>query len=124
MYFAVICHDRPDTGTLRGKTIPDHLRYLQQQGSRVHTGGPLKDPSTGGMVGSLYIINVDGYAEARQFIADEPLNKADLFESITVRAWMQMQPEIEPGANEATAQEFERQLRESGDPFRSSGRSD
>lgn len=114
MYFAVICYDRPGFTEVRGRAIPDHLRYLERQGSKVHTGGPLKDPSTGAMVGSLYIIDVEGYAEARQFIADEPLNKADLFESITVRAWMQMQPEIEAGANEATAKEFERQLRESG----------
>lgn len=113
MYFAVICYDRPGSSEVRGKMIPAHLRYLEQQAPKVHTGGPLKDPTTGAMVGSLYIIDVEGYAQAREFIAKEPLNKADLFESITVRAWMQMQPEIEPGANEATAQEFERQLRES-----------
>ncbi len=34
------------------------------------------------MVGSLYIINVASYDEAREFIAGEPLNKAGLFESL------------------------------------------
>ncbi len=112
MYFTVIAFDRPGASQLRAKTIPEHLRYLEQQGSKVHTGGPLRNPTDGNMVGSLYIVNVENYEEARKFIESEPLHKAGLFESIMVRGWTQMQPEIEPGANEATAQEFERQLRE------------
>ena len=32
---------------------------------------------------------------------------------VMVRGWMQIQPEIEPGANEATAQTLERQLKDS-----------
>ena len=114
MYFAITCFDRPGSAQLRGKHVPDHLRYLEAQGAKVHTGGPLKDPLDGSMVGSLYIIDVADYNEAREFIENEPLHKAGLFESMTVRGWQQMQPEITPGANELTAQEFERQLKESG----------
>ncbi len=66
------------------------------------------------MVGSLYIINVASYDEAREFIEGEPLNKAGLFESMMVRSWIQMQPEVTPGANELTAQELERDLIASG----------
>lgn len=113
MYFAIICFDRPGSTQIRGKHIPAHLRYLEAQGEKVHTGGPLKDPVDGSMVGSLYIIDVESYEEARAFIEAEPLHKAGLFESMTVRSWMQMQPEITPGSNELTAQEFERQLKES-----------
>ena len=113
MFFVVMCFDRPGSEQVRAENIPDHLRYLEKQGSKVHTGGPLKNPATGAMLGSLYIIDVASYEEAQQFIEDEPLHKAGLFESMMVRGWMQMQPEIEPGANEATAREFERQLKES-----------
>lgn len=114
MFFAITCFDRPGSSQLRGKLLPDHLRYLEGQGSKVHTGGPLKDPVDGSMVGSLYIVDVAGYDEARQFIEGEPLHKAGLFESMTVRGWTQMQPEIMPGANELTAQELERQLQANG----------
>ena len=114
MYFAITCFDRPGAAQLRGKNIPAHLRYLEAQGAKVHTGGPLKDPVDGSMVGSLYIIDVASYEEARAFIEGEPLHQAGLFESMMVRGWMQMQPEITPGANELTAQEFERQMEESG----------
>ena len=114
MYFAIVCHDRPGSDLVRAQNLPKHLRYLKEQGPKLHVGGPLKHPETGSMVGSLYIIDVEDYAAAREFIAGEPLNKAGLFESLEVRAWMQMQPEIVPGANELTAQELERQLRESG----------
>ena len=114
MYFAITCFDRPGSAQLRGKHLPSHLRYLEDQGEKVHTGGPLKDPVDGSMVGSLYIINVASYDEARQFIEGEPLNKAGLFESMMVRSWIQMQPEVTPGANELTAQELERDLIASG----------
>ncbi len=114
MYFAITCFDRPGSALLRGKHLPDHLRYLEGQGAKVHTGGPLRDPVDGSMVGSLYIINVASYDEARAFIEGEPLNKAGLFESMVVRGWVQMQPEITPGANELTAQELERDLKAGG----------
>ena len=113
MFFVVMCFDRPGSSQVRADNIPAHLRYLEQQGPKVHTGGPLKHPDTGALLGSLYIIDVESYEAARRFIEDEPLQKAGLFESTIVRGWMQMQPEIEPGANEATAKEFERQLKES-----------
>ena len=114
MFFVITCFDRPGSSQLRGKLLPDHLRYLEGQGNKVHTGGPLKDPVDGGMVGSLYIVDVASYDEARAFIEGEPLQKAGLFESMTVRGWTQMQPEVSPGANELTAQELERQIQASG----------
>ncbi len=110
MYFVITCFDLPGSAQLRGKHLPDHLRYLEGQRAKVHIGGPLKDPISGSMVGSLYIINVASYDEAREFIAGEPLNKAGLFESMVVRSWIQMQPEVTPGANELTAQELERDM--------------
>ena len=114
MFFAITCFDRPGSAQLRGKLLPNHLRYLEGQGKKVHVGGPLKDPVDGSMVGSLYIVDVASYDEARDFIAGEPLQVADLFESTTIRGWTQMQPEISPGANELTAQELERDLKASG----------
>lgn len=114
MYFAIICFDRPGTSMLRTKTAPAHLRYLVEHAANVHTGGPLLDPNEGGMIGSLYVINVKDYEAARKFIDGEPLNQAGLFESIAIRGWTQMQPEIERGANEATAAEFDRLAQASG----------
>lgn len=99
---------------LRAKTAAAHLRYLVENASRVHTGGPLLDPHEGAMIGSLYVVKVENYEAARQFIEEEPLNRAGLFESIVIRGWTQMQPESEPGANEATAQEFDRLQKASG----------
>ncbi len=113
MFFAIVCHDRPGAELLRGEHLPQHLRYLEAQHSMLRTGGPLKHPETGSLVGSLYIIDAADYAAAQDFIKNEPLNRAGVFESLEIRGWMQMQPEITPGANELTAQELERQLQES-----------
>lgn len=112
MYFAIICFDRPASQHIRELHAAEHLRYLEGRKAAVHSGGPLLDPQTGAMEGSLYVIDVDGYDAAREFIAAEPLAKAGLFESATIRRWTQMQPETVEGANELMAQELDRQRKE------------
>ena len=61
MFFVVMCFDRPGSAQVRAENIPDHLRYLEKQGPKVHTGGSLKDLVTGAMLGSLYIIDVEAF---------------------------------------------------------------
>ncbi|WP_442940377.1 YciI family protein [Nostoc sp.] len=79
----------------------------------MHIGGPFKN-AEGGIVGTLTIINVANAAEARTFINNELFHKAGVFESVRVRRWQQMQPEVVPGAKESTAQEARLQLKEDG----------
>jgi hypothetical protein len=67
-----------------------------------------------GIVGTLFIIDVDSRAAATAFTENEPFHKAEVFESVLVRRWRQMQPEVSPGANAASAAEAEMQLREEG----------
>jgi uncharacterized protein len=113
MYFAILCFDKPGTGELRETTRPAHLAYLKQHRDKMHLGGPFEDDE-GGIVGTLFIIDVESHAAAVAFTENEPFHKAGLFESVLVRRWRQMQPEVSPGANASSAIEAEMQLREEG----------
>ncbi len=113
MYFAIVCWDRPGVGELREQTRHRHLQYLKEHAGKIHLGGPFEN-AEGGIVGTLFIINVANLEQARAFIDDEPFHNAGVFESVRVRRWRQMQPEIVRGANEITDQEAQLQLREEG----------
>ena len=113
MYFAILCFDKPGAGELREKTRPAHLAYLKQHNDKMHLGGPFEN-EMGGIVGTLFIINVESREAATDFTENEPFHKAGVFESVLVRRWRQMQPGIFPGANAGSAAEAEIRLKEEG----------
>ncbi len=65
-------------------------------------------------IGTLFLINVADQAAAEAFTNNEPFHKVGVFESVLVRRWRQMQPEIEPGANASTAHKATIKMREEG----------
>lgn len=79
----------------------------------MHIGGPLENDE-GGIVGTILIVNVEDRAEAQAFTDNEPFHKAGVFETVMVRRWRQMQPEVSPGANASTEREGGLQLKEEG----------
>ncbi len=113
MYFAILCFDKPGAGELREKTRPAHSAYLKERAEQMHIGGPFESEA-GGIEGTLLIVNVEDRAAAVAFTENEPFHQAGVFESVVVRRWRQMQPEIAPGANASTAHEAEMQLKEEG----------
>ena len=113
MYFAILCFDKPSVGELREVTRIAHLDYLKQHSDKMHLGGPFEGDE-GGIVGTLFIINVENRASALAFTENEPFHKAGVFESVLVRRWRQMQPEVVVGANASSAAEAGYQLKEEG----------
>ena len=113
MFFIILCFDRPGAGELREKTRVAHLEYLKQHKDAMHVGGPMESDE-GGIVGTVFIVDVPDRAAAIAFTEQEPFNKAGVFESVLVRRWRQMQPEVVPGANASTEREGKNQLKEEG----------
>ncbi len=101
MFFAVVCWDRPGVGEVRERTRHSHLKYLKANADKMHVGGPFES-AEGAIVGTLFIIDVAGETEARAFVDAEPFHEAGVFESVRLRRWRQMQPDVEPGADDLT----------------------
>jgi len=81
VYFVIHALDRTDAGDLRAQNRPDHLRYLDD--FDITFGGPMLTES-GGMCGSLIVIETEDRNAAEAFAAGDPYAKAGLFDHVTI----------------------------------------
>ncbi|MEE2644873.1 MAG: YciI family protein [Myxococcota bacterium] len=88
MFIALVAHDRPDSGTLRGEVREAHLAYLRESGV-VRQAGPLLD-ETGGMCGSLLILELPDIAAAERWAEADPYARAGLFDSVQLLRWQKV----------------------------------
>ena len=87
MLFVIHAIDRPDSLGLRKATRAAHLEYLADFDTPV--GGPLLD-ADGAMCGSCIVLDVPDRAAADAFVTNDPYNRADLFETVSVHEFMKV----------------------------------
>lgn len=85
MRFALICQDKAGQVETRKANRDAHLAYIDSTGV-VEMAGPLLDES-GGMVGSLIVLEVENLQAAQAWANDDPYSHAGLFENVTLSAW-------------------------------------
>ncbi|MFP3384262.1 YciI family protein [Tritonibacter sp. SIMBA_163] len=85
MLIALIARDKPDHLQTRLDNRTAHLAYIEETGV-VAQAGPLLDQA-GEMVGSLIILDVDDMAAGEAWAANDPYNKAGLFEAVELITW-------------------------------------
>lgn len=81
MLWCIHCEDKPDSLELRQQTRPSHVEYLG--GFDIKLGGPLLD-ADGNMCGSSIFLEAPDRATAEAFAANDPYNKAGLFERVSI----------------------------------------
>ncbi len=84
--FAIHCLDKPASLDLRLANREAHLAYVAGFKAHLKLAGPLLDEA-GGMAGSLLIMEFDDIAQAKAFSAEDPYNKAGLFQRVDVTAF-------------------------------------
>ena len=82
-HYILIARDKPESLELRMATRPDHLAYIESFGSKARLGGAILDDAEK-PAGSVIVLEMDSLAEAQQFAADDPYNKAGLFSSVEI----------------------------------------
>ncbi|MEL6550816.1 MAG: YciI family protein [Pseudomonadota bacterium] len=85
MLVALTARDKPGALHVRMENRPAHVEYLKSTPA-VRMAGPLLD-ADGAMAGSLIILEVNDFAEAEAFAANDPYAKAGLFESVRLDPW-------------------------------------
>ena len=85
--YVITCVDWADSLELRQATRPAHLEFLASS-PNVKIAGPYLN-ETGGMAGSMLIIEAESLQHAQAFATADPYAKAGLFEKSEVRAWRQ-----------------------------------
>jgi len=86
MLYAIECIDKEGALPLRLETRPAHLDYLQSLAASVVLAGPFQNEE-GKPTGSLVIVRAESKADAEKIAAEDPYNRAGLFQSVLVRRW-------------------------------------
>ncbi len=87
MLFAIHMLDRPGSAELRSATSSAHRDFVGRHLDAMYLGGPLLADDGETTIGSLIVMDFPDRESAVAFIAEEPYNRAGLFESVTVRAF-------------------------------------
>ena len=86
MQFVIHCHDKPDGGARRAPLRDAHLDYLNVHKRMIVAHGSLLDDAGVKTIGNVLILDVADKAEADAFWADEPFNRAGVYEW-TMERW-------------------------------------
>lgn len=82
--FILICRDKPDSVDLRLKTRPSHLDYAAAHSELVLLAGPMLNDD-GAPIGSMFLVETESEAAAKNFIDNDPYAKASLFADIEIK---------------------------------------
>ena len=93
MLFAIVCHDKPDSLSVRMDNRPEHVAYLKEYNDRIVIAGPMLSEDGESPIGSLLIMDLDDLAAAQAFAAGDPFAKAGLFESVSIRPYRKTFPQ-------------------------------
>ncbi|HUF55894.1 MAG TPA: YciI family protein [Thermohalobaculum sp.] len=86
MLYVLICIDKPGAAGIRQANRKAHLEHLRMAGEAIVQAGPFLDDA-GEMCGSMIVYAAANRGEAERWLRDDPYEKADLFESVTIRSW-------------------------------------
>jgi uncharacterized protein YciI len=92
MLFAIICVDKPDSAQLRKENRPAHLGYLEGVADKIAIAGPMLTEDRSAPTGSLLILDFEDSAQAQAFAANDPYNKAGVFETVTIKPFKRIFP--------------------------------
>ncbi len=87
MLFIIHALDKPDHLEHRKANQPAHVEYVKSRDVKLVLAGPIFAADGETMKGSLLIIDAPDMEAAEAFAADDPYNKAGLFERVDVNAW-------------------------------------
>jgi uncharacterized protein YciI len=85
MLFALIAIDKENALELRLKTREAHFAWARET-NLIVLGGPFLDDG-GNMAGSLVIFEAENLEAAKRLVAQDPYQKAGLFQKSEVRPW-------------------------------------
>ena len=79
--------DGPDGAEKRKSTGPAHHAYQASVMDSFIARGPMRTDDGRGVIGTMYIIQVDDRAAAEAFVAAEPMNAAGVFSEVRIDRW-------------------------------------
>lgn len=85
--WAIYCWDKPGTLEARGTHLQDQRHYVGSFGERVIGYGHFVSDDGLDTLGTSFFMQLDDRAAVDQFLAEEPLNKAGVYERVDIHRW-------------------------------------
>ncbi len=90
MIFAVLFEDTDDRADMRAKHMPDHLAFLEHNGSSIQAAGPLKQAGNGSAAGGLWIVSAEDHSAVRALVEADPFWPTGLRKQVRILEWTQV----------------------------------
>jgi uncharacterized protein len=87
MQFIIHAHDKVDGSKRRDPLRDAHEAYLERHRANLIARGPLLNDAGDRSIGSLIMLDVANKSEAEAFWANEPFNRAGVYEWMTMERW-------------------------------------
>lgn len=78
------CFDNDNQLQIRLDTLKSHLTWVEKNMTSIKVAGPLLQPETGDIIGSLYVLEADSINNAHRLLKNDPYYKADIWKNITI----------------------------------------
>src|SRR5262249_2509690 len=85
--WAIYCWDKPGRESARRTLVAEQSRYVEAFGERVIGYGHLVSDDGRAPLGTSFFIQLHDRAEADTFIANEPMNKARVYQQVEIHRW-------------------------------------
>ena len=113
-----LCIDAPGKARARLEARPEHIEYMMAVKDITVFGGPLRNDEDTESDGSIFCLRLPDRDAAMEFMRDEPYNRAGVFESVIIRRFRQMVPELTENALQRELESERRRMagQREGDP--------
>jgi uncharacterized protein YciI len=85
--WAIYCWDKPDMAATRRRLVEDQKGYVGNFGERVIGYGHLVSDDGRDTLGTSFFMQLDDRAAADKFVADEPMNRAGVYQRVEIHRW-------------------------------------
>jgi uncharacterized protein YciI len=87
MLYAVLFTDVADRAEVRGRLMPAHLGFLEQNRERIRAAGPLLEGDGGGSAGGLWLVEADGPESVTALVQTDPFWPTGLRKTVRILRW-------------------------------------
>ena len=85
--WAIYCWDKPGAEAARRALLAEQKSYVQNFGERVIGYGHFVSDDGRDMLGTSFFMQLDHRAAADEFVANDPLNKAGIYQQVEIQRW-------------------------------------
>jgi uncharacterized protein YciI len=85
--WAIYCWDKPGMEAARRTLVAQQINYVKNFGERVIGYGHFVSDDGRDTLGTSFFMQLDDRAAADKFVADEPMNKASVYQRVEIHRW-------------------------------------